>query len=75
MIKDVAAGERFRAYAGYAGWASGQLDQEVERGDWHVLGAEAEMVFDKAPSEVWPELIRRGSLQWAGWNSQPMARP
>ena len=57
-------GERFRVYAGYAGWAPGQLDREVARGDWHVLPADAETVFDKAPGDIWPELIRKGSIRW-----------
>lgn len=65
MIDNANAGERFRVYAGYAGWAPGQLDQEVSRGDWHVLPADAETVFDKAPSEIWPELILRSSVEWA----------
>jgi len=55
---------RFRIYAGHAGWAPGQLDQEVSIGGWHVMPADAEMIFHKAPSEIWPELIRRSSLQW-----------
>lgn len=58
------AGERFRAYVGYAGWAPGQLDQEVSRGDWYILPATAEVIFDTAPEAVWPELIRRGAVEW-----------
>ncbi len=57
--------ERFRAYAGYAGWGPGQLDGETSRGDWLVADADAEMVFDRAPVNVWPELFRRNSGQWA----------
>jgi putative transcriptional regulator len=64
MIDDADAGEKFRVYAGNAGWAPGQLYREVSRGGWHVLEADAETVFDKAPAEVWPELIRRASVQW-----------
>lgn len=64
MIKHADQGERFRVYAGYAGWSSRQLDREVSRGDWHILRADAETVFSKEPSEIWPELIRRTSLQW-----------
>jgi putative transcriptional regulator len=54
-------GEKFRVYAGYSGWAPGQLEGEISRGDWHILDADADTVFEKDPGEVWPELIRRGS--------------
>ncbi len=64
MIDRAGAKEKFRLYVGYAGWAAGQLDREVARGDWHVLQADAETIFDKKPSEVWPELIRRAAAQW-----------
>ncbi len=64
MIDHGNQGERFRAYAGYAGWSPGQLDREVSRGDWHVFRADADTVFSKEPSEIWPEFIRRMSLRW-----------
>ncbi len=65
MIDDTDKGDRFRIYAGYSGWVPGQLEREVSRGDWHVLQADAETIFDKAPSKIWPELIRRSPDQWA----------
>lgn len=55
----------FRVYAGYAGWGAGQLEGEVQRGGWHVLPGDPEMVFDPAPLEIWQELISRGEAQWA----------
>jgi len=64
MIKNPESEERFRAYAGYAGWAPGQLDSEIATGGWHVLRADVETVFDKSPSEIWPDLIQRSSAQW-----------
>lgn len=54
-------GTPFRAYAGYAGWGSGQLDAEISRGDWHVMKAEARMIFERDPAKLWPELIRLSS--------------
>jgi putative transcriptional regulator len=60
----VERGAEFRVYAGYAGWAPGQLDHELARGGWHLLPGDAAMVFDLAPSELWPELIRRSTVQW-----------
>ena len=56
--------ERFRLFAGYAGWAPSQLDFERIRGDWYVLKADAEMVFSQNPSQIWPELIRRATVKW-----------
>lgn len=58
-------GERFRVYIGYAGWAPGQLDQEVSRGDWYILPATATLIFDTPSEAVWPELIRQGAVEWA----------
>lgn len=64
LIDDKDPGQTFRLYAGHAGWAPGQLDQEVARGGWHVLEADGTTVFEKAPSEIWPELIQRSSALW-----------
>ena len=52
------------AYLGYAGWAPGQLDAEIARGDWIVAPADAESVFDTPPVDVWPNLMRRNAGHW-----------
>ena len=64
LIKKPDKDERFRLFAGYAGWAPDQLDFERSRGDWHVLEAEAEMIFSQNPDELWPELIQRAEVNW-----------
>ena len=48
--------EAIRGYAGYAGWGPGQLEGEIARGDWSILGADATTIFRKDPSAVWKEL-------------------
>jgi putative transcriptional regulator len=68
MKKKATKDECFRLFAGYAGWAPGQLDFERTRGDWHVLKADAEMVFSQNPSQIWPELIRRATVKWVRQN-------
>ena len=40
---------RGRVFAGYAGWGEGQLDAEVEQGDWIAHAALPEDVFTDAP--------------------------
>lgn len=55
------AQERFRLYAGYAGWAPEQLDWEIARGDWHIMQADAEVIFDKTPLDIWQRLMHRNT--------------
>jgi putative transcriptional regulator len=64
LIKKKTKDERFRLFAGYAGWAPSQLDFERTRGDWYVSKADAESVFSQNPSNLWQELIRRVTVKW-----------
>ena len=63
VLKNKSGENQFRVFAGYAGWSPGQLDQEVARGDWHILPAKADVIFNKKSAEIWPELIIRGSAK------------
>ena len=55
----------FRVFAGHSGWAGGQLENEISRGDWHILEATLDVVFDAKPLELWPKLLRRIPTRWA----------
>ena len=50
---------RLRVFAGYAGWAAGQLASEIEEGAWYVLPAESGDVFIDDPGRLWPAVLRR----------------
>jgi putative transcriptional regulator len=54
-----------RLYAGYAGWGPGQLEVEITRGDWHVMSADAEVIFSEHLEGVWELLVRRAPVQVA----------
>lgn len=50
--------ERLHVYSGHAGWAPGQLEWEVERGDWFIWPADAETVMSDEPGqEMWSRLL------------------
>ena len=51
-------------YAGYAGWAAGQLESELLRGDWYLWQADSASIFTKPAHNIWPELIQRVTAQW-----------
>lgn len=53
--------EGLRVFAGLAGWAPGQLDAEIEHGDWRKLPVDAHALFDVKPERLWGELDRRAS--------------
>ena len=44
-----------RIFAGYAGWAPGQLEAEIARGDWTLSPAKADTIFEKKPEHPWPD--------------------
>jgi putative transcriptional regulator len=52
-------GRRYRLYAGFSGWAPGQLESELARDGWYVRPASAELVFRKDTSGMWDELVRK----------------
>ena len=47
---------RVKVFAGYAGWAPGQLEQEIANGGWTVLPASEDLVFDADPDSQWERL-------------------
>ncbi len=54
--------EEFRIVFGVAGWESGQLASEIERGNWFQLDVHPIRVFDD-PEMMWEEFIRHYGLQ------------
>lgn len=52
-------GEQYRLFAGFAGWAPGQLESEMRRDGWYMLPASAELVFRTDTAGMWEELVRK----------------
>ena len=53
-----------RVYAGYAGWAAGQLENEIQRGDWLVTAIDPALIFTQTPERTWDHLYRLYSGKW-----------
>ena len=49
--------EAFRAYIGYSGWGPGQLESEMQTGSWIPLPADPNIVFEKEPRLIWPDIV------------------
>jgi putative transcriptional regulator len=63
VIEKAAAQARF--VAGLVAWRTGELDDEIRRGAWHVLAADSALVLRK-PDGLWEELVRRAELRANG---------
>jgi putative transcriptional regulator len=51
---------RRRVFAGYAGWGEGQLDAELDQGDWIAHNsAVPDDVFCEAPEDLWSSVLTR----------------
>jgi putative transcriptional regulator len=47
--------EGLRVFIGYSGWAPGQLEAEIARGDWTLAPADADAIFGQRSEHPWPE--------------------
>jgi putative transcriptional regulator len=66
------ATERRRVFAGYAGWGGGQLDAELDHGDWIAHPARPEDVFAEDPEELWSRVLARKGGAYALMARMPL---
>ena len=65
--QEEATQEDFRLYCGYAKWRPGQLQSELERGDWLTVATDAESIWEiigkessnSAGTDKWVQIINR----------------
>ena len=55
--------DRARFFVGLVVWRSGQLDDELKRGLWHVKEPEAKLVLRKKTDGLWDELVRESEVK------------
>lgn len=58
------ATQKIRLFAGYAGWAPGQLESEMERKSWVTHPASAALVFPADPSRLWQQVLAEMGWQY-----------
>lgn len=54
-----------RAFVGHSGWGPGQLDAELENGDWILEPATASDAFCNEPDRLWSEVLARKGGSYA----------
>ena len=58
--------DEIRLFAGYSGWARGQLEMEISMGGWFVVNARPVDAFTADPDGLWKAVLgrQRGMLAW-----------
>lgn len=54
---ETSANPRFRLFAGYAGWAPQQLENELASGAWAIVAANGDLLFDTPAEQLWENLM------------------
>ena len=66
LLDGASSNANLRFFVGYAGWAPGQLEQELAFGSWHIVAATEALVFADDPGGIWrmllPPPVRRVSV-------------
>ena len=59
IINDISNGEgpnKFKFALGYAGWDKGQLEKEIENGDWLIVPSNYDLIFNTPSSKILEKL-------------------
>ena len=71
MLTSSSLTNSIRAYVGYAGWSSNQLESELGESSWKLIPAEQKFVFDMEPARVWSTLLASLGEEYSIYASMP----
>jgi len=63
--------KRLRLFAGYSGWGSGQLEDELAEDSWIVVEAAADDAFADDPDELWRAVLQRKGGRFSLMENMP----
>ena len=59
LLQEKKSASKLHFFHGHAGWTTGQLEQELSRGDWHLIDGNPRSVFSSEIKTLWHRLIRK----------------
>ena len=48
----------FKLMLGHAGWSAGQLEREIENGDWLIQSTTSDFIFNLPPNQMWEDAAK-----------------
>ena len=74
IIEDIKLGNGpglFRFSLGYAGWDGGQLEEEIEKGDWLIIPAKSKLVFSTPDLDKWKLVVEQYGINYNNTGGSP----
>jgi putative transcriptional regulator len=62
MLTAIAEGRgpaKYTVILGYAGWGPGQLEMEMQEGDWLVVPSDPDLIFAPDPQQIWQRALAK----------------
>lgn len=59
LLEERKPANKLHFFHGHAGWMAGQLEQELARGDWHLIEGNTRSIFSPEIRSLWHRLIRK----------------
>jgi putative transcriptional regulator len=69
-VSQGAGPNKFMVSLGYAGWAAGQLEEEIKQNAWLSVAADPHVIFDLAPEQRLPAAMRLLGIDFASLSEQ-----
>jgi len=69
--KKEATSEQVKFFAGYSGWSSGQLEDEIEESSWIVTNISDEIIMSANVNDIWKTCMRNLGDVYKTWSSFP----
>ena len=63
-IKNGVGPDKYRLVMGYSGWESGQLEKEVQNGDWMIIPSSKDLIFSKSTRNNWNITIKNLNINF-----------
>lgn len=71
MTENTDSSIKARFFLGYAGWSEGQLEQEVEQGNWAVTDADSNKIFSDDIHQLWHSILNNIEEPYCYWAQLP----
>jgi len=69
-VSQDAGPEKFMVSLGYAGWAAGQLEEEIKQNAWLSVAADPQVLFDMAAEERLPAAMKLLGIDFASLSEE-----